>query len=111
MPPGRGEVEPFGTEERLHLETPGGDRPLEALVEDPFVEGVLVDDFDPITAFDDKVAVVHLHRPFHAIGRHGFPVVALLLPAGEGRRHGRRRGRERCLRLPGGERGCEPGLR
>ena len=69
-----GEFEPFGYEQRLHLEPACRHRGLELFVQDPFVERVLVDHLDPRGCLDDDVAVVHLHRQAVEISRSGVGV-------------------------------------
>ena len=68
---GRRQFDPLGNEQRLDLQSAGGDRGLEPLVEDPLVERMLVDDLDSVAALDHDVPVVHLHGAL-AVVRHGW---------------------------------------
>ena len=58
------QVDFLRNEQRLHLQIPFRHRCLQLLVQDPFVECVLIDHLDSVATLDHDVAVVHLDGAF-----------------------------------------------
>ncbi len=57
-----GQVDRLGDQQPLAFDRAGEDPLAERLVQDPLMEGVLVDDFEPLVRLGDEIAVVDLQR-------------------------------------------------
>ena len=101
-----GEVDPLWNQQGLDLEAAPRHRGLQALVEHPLVQGMLVDHLDALDGLDDDVAVVHLHGAFLDDAADVRPLRFVPFPDGHGqlprrlarrfhRTEGRRRDGER----------------
>ncbi len=69
----RPQLDALRDQQRLHLEAAACHLFTEALVEHPLVEGMLIDDLDPLRRLDHDVAAVHLHGEFRRprVGKDG----------------------------------------
>ena len=99
-------VDPLWNQQGLDLEAAPRHRGLQALVEHPLVQGMLVDHLDALDGLDDDVAVVHLHGAFLDDAADVRPLRFVPFPDGHGqlprrlarrfhRTEGRRRDGER----------------
>ena len=60
---GRGEVDSFRDQQRLHLKAPAGQPLAKLFIEQPLVEGMLIDDFNAGGILNNQIAVVQLKCP------------------------------------------------